>query len=162
MSRRNPPTLNPALTSAPGRSEKFTPNCLLSLIQQSLVAIKSAAIPPQNRGTCCARPLWHGSLRLGMWRMLRTTTKKPAAKQYAFRACSGLVTIATRPVVQHGDGQLEEISGAEVMSGAAVVQTAQRICSFGDRPNRPLAHPPESGDKLLFTTASPDLLKVPH
>ena len=90
-----------------------------------------------------------------MWRMPRTATKKSAAKQYVSRACSGPITIATRPVVQHGGGEHEEISGAAVMSGVAVVQTAQRICSFGDRPNRPLAHQPESGDKLLFTTASP-------
>lgn len=81
--------------------------------------------------------------------------EKSAAKQYAFRVCSGLVTIAARPVAKHGGWQLEEVSGAEVMSGVAVVQTAQRICSFGDRPNRPLAHQPESGDKLRFTMAYP-------
>ena len=98
-------------------------------------------------------PLWHGSLRLGMWRMLRTATKKFAAMQYAFRACSGLVTIATRPVVQHGGGQLKEVSGADVMSGVAVVQTAQRVCIFGYRPNAAAGPSARIWDKLRFTMA---------
>ena len=48
------------------------------------------------------------------------------------------------------------------MSGVAVVQTAQRICSFGYRPKAAVGPSARIYPEAAVHNGLPDLLKVPH